>query len=444
MCERDFRGIRRPSRSWIAAPVLLMMAVALSVGGCFLLPNTSPIAMIEVDRAEGIAPVTVSFDGTGSYDPDGTIRQYRWDFGDGESGRGLRIEHRYSTAGTYQVTLTVTDRRGARATASIAIVVRGSNAPPVAAFSVSPSPAFPNQTIRFDAGASYDPDGEIVSYAWDFGDGATGAGALASYRYGALGTYEVALTIRDNDGGERTATSELSIVDTVGGSGTVSRHYEWTYDGQAQSCDLEIPTDLYSYYKSQPRIVWTGRDYDEYVLDPLDDAYLGVVTQQILGATAGDVHAALENALFFVQNCIRYVYDPLWFEYPRYPVETLVDGVGDCEDTAILYTSLVRTLGHGALMVVVDTDGNGQIDHMVAWVPVGQSFVDQHPDRSFWDYRGGTYAFAETAVEGGYLPLGVDPWGLTEANIDTIYDVSRVDRAPLVVRRTSAAGGSVP
>jgi PKD repeat protein len=397
------------------------------------------VARIEVDRTEGLAPLTVQFDGTGSSDPDGAIRRYRWDFGDGDDGNGSQVEHTYSTAGTYQPTLTVIDKRGARATTSITIVVRASNALPVASFAVSPSPAYPEQIIRFDAGASYDPDGRIVSYEWDFGDGATGSGALTSYRYDVQGTYDVVLTIRDNDGGVRTATTQLSITTTAGGSATLSRHYEWVYDGQAESCDLEIPANLYAYYRSQPRMAWNLRDYDEYVLHPLDDAYLHTVTREILDVTAGDYHAALENALFFVQHCIRYVYDPLWFEYPRYPLETLVDGIGDCEDTAILYTSLVRTLGHGALMVVVDTDGDGRIDHMVAWVPVEQTFVDQHPDRSFWDYQGKTYAFAETAVEGGYIPLGVDPWGLTEANIDTIYDVSRVDRAPNAVRR--AVGG---
>jgi len=433
------RASRRTSRVRTVPLLLLTAGLALSAGGCFLFPNVAPLALIAVDRTEGVAPVTVQFDASGSYDPDGTIRKYRWEFGDGDTGRGPAIGHTYSTPGTYQVTLTVTDRRWARSTASVTIAVRESNALPVASFSVSPSPAYPRQTVRFDAGASYDPDGEIVSYAWGYGDGTTGSGVMTSYRYDAQGTYDVVLTIRDNDGGVRTATTELNITNDAGTGATISRHYEWVYDEQAQSCDLEIPTSLYSYYKTQPRMVWTGRDYDDYVLDPLDDSYLETVTQEILQTTAGDYHAALENALFFVQNCIRYVYDPLWFEYPRYPIETLVDGTGDCEDTAILYTSLVRTLGHGALMVIVDTDGDGSIDHMVAWVPVEPSFVNAHPDRSFWDYHGETYAFAETAVEGGYLPLGVDPWGLTPGQIDTIYDVSRVDRTPRVVRRAPAS-----
>jgi len=411
-----------------------LAALALALGGCFLFPNTLPIARADADPTQGIAPLTVEFDGSDSYDPDGTIRQYGWSFDDGGTGKGARIEHTYSTAGTYEAILTVIDKRGGRATDAVEITVRGANELPVAAFSVYPSPAYPRQTVRFNAGASYDPDGEIESYAWSYGDGSTGTGASAYHQYSAVGTRTVTLTIRDNDGGERTATATVSIATDIDTSGTVSRHYEWEYGGQDESCDLEISLDLYRYYKSQPRAAFVNRDYDEYVLDPLDDDDLEVITQEILAGAGGDYHAQLENALFFVQHCVEYVYDPYWYEYPRYPVEMLVDLIGDCEDTAILYTSLVRTLGHGALMVAVDTSGNGVADHMIAWVPVLQSFINAHPDRSFWDYHGDVYAFAETAVEGGYVPLGVDPWGLTEEDIDTVYDVSSVDRAPRAVR----------
>ena len=416
------------------AAAALLTVTMLAAGGCFLIPNLLPIAEVEVNRTEGIAPLVVHFDGTGSFDPDGAIRRYEWDFGDGDEAVGAQIEHTYSDAGAFEAILTVTDQRGGHSSASVEIDVRATNALPVAAFSVYPSPTFPGQGVQFGAGASYDPDGEIVSYEWAYGDGATGRGKLVWHQYSALGTYNIILTVRDNDGGERTATAGLRVTTTVDMSRTISRHYEWTYDEDEQSCDLEIPQDLYTYYKSQPRIAWGLRDYDEYVLDPLDDDYLETVTTDVLGTSAGDRYAAFEDALFFVQHCIEYVNDPAWTEYPRYPVETLVDEIGDCEDTAILYASLIRTLGYGALMVAVDTSGDGVADHMIVWVPVEQSFATAHPDLSFWQYEGKTYAFAETAVEGGYVPLGVDPWGLTDADIDTVYDVSSVDRHPQAVR----------
>jgi PKD repeat protein len=425
----------RRVRVWRCIGLLgLSAGIGAAATACFLVPNSAPTADIETDKTGGIAPLSVRFDGTGSFDPDGAIRRYEWDFDDGDEAVGAQIEHTYSDAGSFEATLTVTDQRGGRATASVEIDVRATNALPVAAFSVSPSPAFPNQGVQLGAGASYDPDGEIVSYEWAYGDGTTGRGKLVWHQYSAQGTYNIILTVRDNDGGERTATAGLRVTTTIDTSGTIPRHFEWDYNGQTQSCDLAISRDLYIYYKSQPRIAWGLRDYDEYVLDPLDDDYLETVTTEVLGTTAGDRYAAFEDALFFVQHCIEYVNDPAWTEYPRYPIEVLVDEIGDCEDTAILYASLVRTLGYGALMVAVDTSGDGQADHMIVWVPVEQAFVDLHPDRSFWQYEGRTYAFAETAVEGGYVPLGVDPWGLTSADIDTVYDVSSVDRNPKAVR----------
>jgi PKD repeat protein len=436
--ERRGRSTNRELRTThlrAACAAALLAATASTAAGCFLFPNTLPVAEIEAEPTQGLAPLTVEFDGTDSYDPDGVIRRYEWNFDDGDEGTGSRIDHTYTTGGTYEATLTVVDKRGGRTSASVEIHVRGSNELPVAAFSAYPSPAYPHQTVRFDAAASYDPDGEIKSYQWSYGDGTAGTGANTYHQYAAVGTYAVTLTIEDNDAGERTATTEVEIANVINTSGTVSRHYEWEYDGESESCDLDISLDLYRYYKSQLRVAFAHRDYDEYVLDPLDDEYLETVTAEILVSSAGDYHAQLENALFFVQKCIEYVYDPYWYEYPRYPVEMLVDQIGDCEDTAILYTSLVRTLGHGALMVAVDTSGDGVADHMIAWVPVEQSFITQHPDRSFWDYHGKVYAFAETAVEGGYVPLGVDPWGLTEEDIDTIYDVSSVDRSPRAVRK---------
>jgi PKD repeat protein len=416
-----------------ASVAVLLAVIACVAAGCFLIPNSLPTAEVKVDRTEGVAPLRVQFDGSDSYDPDGTIRRYEWVFGDGDRGTGAEIEHAYSHGGTFNATLTVTDQRGGRGTDAVAIHVRASNALPVAAFSVSPSPAFPNQGVQLGAAASYDPDGQIVSYAWTYGDGSSGSGKVVWHQYSAQGTYNIILTVRDNDGGERTATAGLRVTTTIDTSGTIPRHFEWDYNGQTQSCDLAISRDLYIYYKSQPRIAWGLRDYDEYVLDPLDDDYLETVTTEVLGTSAGDRYAAFEDALFFVQHCIEYVYDPLWYEYPRYPVEMLVDQIGDCEDTAILYASLVRTLGYGALMVAVDTSGDGHADHMVVWVPVEPSFVAAHPDLSFWQYEGKTYAFAETAVEGGYVPLGVDPWGLTPDDVDTVYDVSSVDRTPQAV-----------
>ena len=159
----------------------------------------------------GIVGQAVQMDGTGSTDPDGTIVSYAWDFGDGTTGTGATPTHAYSAAGVYTVTLTVTDNDGltASATTTATIVVP---APPVADAG-GPYSADVGIAILFDGSASMDPDGTIVSYTWDFGDGTTGSGQQALHAYGVPGTYTVVLTVVDNDGLSDTATATATIID---------------------------------------------------------------------------------------------------------------------------------------------------------------------------------------------------------------------------------------
>jgi len=63
------------------------------------------------------------------------------------------------------------------------------------------------------------------------------------------------------------------------------------------------------------------------------------------------------------------------------------------------------------------------------FVRVADCFINAHPDRSLWTISGKVYAFAETAVSGGYLPLGVDPWGIEQEDIHDIWDVGGMSQA---------------
>lgn len=84
------------------------------------------------------------------------------------------------------------------------------NVPPTAAFSASTQSGVAPVTVTFDASASSDPDGSVVSYAWAFGDGSTGAGRTTSHTYATAGTYVATLTVKDDDGAA--ATSSTTIV----------------------------------------------------------------------------------------------------------------------------------------------------------------------------------------------------------------------------------------
>ncbi|MFQ1003613.1 PKD domain-containing protein, partial [Modestobacter sp. SSW1-42] len=142
--------------------------------------------------------LTVSVDGSTSADTDGKVATYAWDFGDGATGTGATASHTYTAGGTFTVTLTVTDDRGATGTATRQVTVTAPppNAAPTASFSARAD----RLVASFDAAASGDTDGKVATYAWDFGDGATGTGATASHTYTAGGTFTVTLTVTDDRG----------------------------------------------------------------------------------------------------------------------------------------------------------------------------------------------------------------------------------------------------
>ncbi len=153
--------------------------------------------------------LSCSFDGSASKDPDGSLTSYVWDFGDGSSGSGVSPSHTYGAAGTYSVSLTVTDDKGAKSAAvTHSVTVAAANQAPSAAFSSSVS----NLVVAFDGSASADADGSVAGYAWDFGDGSSGSGVSPSHTYGAAGTYSVSLTVTDDKGAKSAAVTHSVTV----------------------------------------------------------------------------------------------------------------------------------------------------------------------------------------------------------------------------------------
>jgi len=86
--------------------------------------------------------------------------------------------------------------------------------PPVASFIYSPEKTVVNQTVTFNASSSYDPDGTIVSYVWNFGDGFNATGKVAKHSYTSAGDYTVALTVTDNEGAKNTTSKLINVSDT--------------------------------------------------------------------------------------------------------------------------------------------------------------------------------------------------------------------------------------
>jgi PKD repeat protein len=86
------------------------------------------------------------------------------------------------------------------------------NLPPLASFALTPSAPAVGEAVSFDAGASTDPDGSIVSYEWAFGDGSQATGAQPNHAYASVGQYAVTLTVTDDEGSQATQQQSLVVL----------------------------------------------------------------------------------------------------------------------------------------------------------------------------------------------------------------------------------------
>ncbi|MCR9135679.1 MAG: PKD domain-containing protein [Alphaproteobacteria bacterium] len=174
--------------------------------------NERPTARAGEDRVVAMGE-TVSFDGSTSADPDGRILFYLWDFGNGHGDDEPVVRHTYWEPGTYSVNLTVKDENetdGGQSVDSLTVeVVPADNRPPVLDFPAELTTTL-HEPVRFDASKANDRDGNIVSYEWDFGDGAIGTGAVTEHRYDKTGTYRASLVLTDN-GIPAPQTTEISF-----------------------------------------------------------------------------------------------------------------------------------------------------------------------------------------------------------------------------------------
>ncbi len=173
--------------------------------------NTPPTAVINTSATAGAAPLSVFFDATSSTDADGTVASYAWDFDDGNTATTDALIHTFTALGTYTVTLTVTDDDGATDTETVTIVVTNANLSPTAVAGATPTSGTEPLVVSFDSSSSFDPDGTIVSHAWDFGDGNTSTAANPSHTYPTPGIYTAQLTVTDDDGATGTDTKQITV-----------------------------------------------------------------------------------------------------------------------------------------------------------------------------------------------------------------------------------------
>ena len=178
--------------------------------------NQAPIAVANGSPSAGQAPLTVHFSSADSDDLDGGIVSWSWDFGDSNSSSQPNPTHTYSALGTYTATLTVTDDNGATDTDMVTVTVTpGSNEPPVAAASGTPTSGKEDLTVSFSSAGSSDPEGGTLTYGWDFGDGGSSTQANPTHTYMNPGDFPAKLTVTDPANGQATATVAIHVTANV-------------------------------------------------------------------------------------------------------------------------------------------------------------------------------------------------------------------------------------
>jgi len=193
---------------------------------------------------------------------------------------------------------------------------------------------------------------------------------------------------------------EVVTAQTPAQSQYYNKEFAWDYDGKHWTWNLSIPEALYDAYKAVPVSTRTRNGPAGYgFLTTTEDYYLQILAEKLNETTTQLGYSSFDQVSFvlaFVQS-LPYTSDKVttgYDEYPRFPIETLVDDGGDCEDTAILFATLTLIMGYGTVYI-------NPSDHYAVGV------LGDDLSGTYWTYNNRTYYYCETTGDGfkiGELP----------------------------------------
>jgi PKD repeat protein len=227
--------------------------------------TATPVASFSYTPSHPKANQTVSFDASSSFDPDGSIVSYKWDFGDDNVSivTSATINHTYISNNAYNVALTVFDNDGFNSS-TVNIIMIGEIPSPH--FSYEPLNPYRGNTTTFNASQSFDSDGSISLYVWDFADGTnqTTSEPAVTHVFVENGVFTVRLTVFDNDGLHNSTTKQVFV-----GKAPIA---EFALSPENPLPDEEIIFDASLSYDLDGQIVHVAWDFGDWNVTEVDVA----------------------------------------------------------------------------------------------------------------------------------------------------------------------------
>jgi peptide/nickel transport system substrate-binding protein len=346
---------------------MLFLTGCLGTGGG-IGSNQNPQSVVTLTGGTNVVNVgdTVQLDGSQSWDEDGALKSWNWDYGDGQSGSGQIVTHTYFQPGEYIVALAVTDDKGAvgnndhRLTYVTVLPLETSSSgssPPTAMISASASVVKPGSTVRFSGAASWGwSDGSastsaVTGWQWQFGDGATDNGVETTHAFGSgggltsdrtTGNYPVILTVTGENGLTSNAVYTIRVIREKAVAGEVKNPDTFTTVsiGDPQELDPAHAYDTASgavIMNAYETLVW----YERERTDKLKPMLATVVPTQANGGISPDgltyTFNIRQNVKFHDGSTLTA--DDVVFSIKRLVVMNLADG------PAWMYTEILNESG---------------------------------------------------------------------------------------------------
>ena len=233
--------------------------------------------------------------------------KFLWDFGDSTGSSGKNVKHTYTEEGTYTVTLTVIDESSRIGVAKKEVDILYRNQAPVASLEATyggvGQQVKVNSIAFFDGGASSDPDGDVLKFEWDFGDGAKSTLLRPNHEYTSTGNYTVTLTVTDPSNESSSAKTWVLVnirtynVEFVQNEITIPAFAGYTAEGATTTQDHNYPYNLTSVTYD---LEWEEDEELDSPENPVvgtlfpDDFSLGVSTNYVFNLTDNGTSGNLE------------------------------------------------------------------------------------------------------------------------------------------------------